>query len=351
MIQDLLLGHLGIRKELPLKSQRSAFSSSVLLFVFVTACGGGDFIGSSIATGGHSATDGGLESGSRAGGGSSGGSGSLIDGGSGGASSGTGGSVGGGGAKSTGGSKGSGGRGAGGTTTSDGGATSDGGMTGGGTTGSGGRGAGGATTSDGGASANGGTSSGGAQSSGGTSSGGTGNTGGVVSSGGSNPVSGGTTGSGGECANPVAWYVDNDQDGYGSSSAPALLSCDQPGPHYTKVGGDCHDGNKDVHPQVTAQEKAYFEAPYSATNGVNSFDYDCSGTEDGDPSEPKAASSCPALSAGACGGSGYLMVATGGRAAPNGYCGSKSYRTCVSQVALLCQAQDVTNFSVAYRCK
>jgi hypothetical protein len=106
-----------------------------------------------------------------------------------------------------------------------------------------------------------------------------------------------------------------------------------------------------VHPQLTVNEMQYSIKPYQTPAGVDSFDYDCSGHEEGDPSQAKAEASCPAASLGSCGGSGYLTVSTGNRVAANGYCGSKSYRTCVSTLAALCKAQDVTNFSEAYRCK
>jgi hypothetical protein len=129
-----------------------------------------------------------------------------------------------------------------------------------------------------------------------------------------------------------------------------MVACEPPAGHYTKVGGDCDDEKDDVHPQVTAQEKKYFEGPYTTQSGTDSFDYDCSGAEEGDPGETKGATMCPGLLSGKCTGNGYLPIATGNRVKPNGYCGSTTFRTCVSML-LTCTPQDITNFPSAYRCK
>ncbi len=46
------------------------------------------------------------------------------------------------------------------------------------------------------------------------------------------------------------WYPDQDNDGYGVSSG-AFDSCDDPGPGYALVGGDCDDNNPNVNPGAT----------------------------------------------------------------------------------------------------
>jgi hypothetical protein len=215
----------------------------------------------------------------------------------------------------------------------DGGATSGGGSAGAST-------GGGSGTTGSGGSANGGSANGGSAN-GGSANGGSANGG----------SANGGAGGGPDCTNPTMWYVDADQDGYGSSTMAPISSCIPPPGHFTKVGDDCDDSNDMVHPQLTAAEIQYFAKPYQTPGGTDSFDYDCSGKEDGDPGQTKAASSCPALTLGSCGGSGYRPVSTGNRVAANAYCGSTTYRTCVNTAGVTCSAQDNSNFSEAYRCK
>jgi hypothetical protein len=288
---------------------RSLRCCSVFLLLSAAGCGGGDFVSKRVGKGG-------LDSGKEASTGAVSGMGGEQSTGAGGRSSSTGGS-------SSGGS------------TSSGGTAATGGRQGNNTADAS---AGGADGGDDGAT--GGTA--GTNGGGGT---GTAGTGGAAATGGAE--NGGASG----CTNPTMWYLDDDQDGYGSKAIPAMSSCVPPPGHYTKVGGDCDDSNDAVHPQLTAPEIQYFDKPYQTPGGIDSFDYDCSGYEEGDPGQAKAATSCPGLSLGTCGGSGYRTVSTGNRVAANAYCGSKSYRTCVNTAAALCTAQDVTNFSEAYRCK
>jgi hypothetical protein len=304
---------------------RHAPSICVLLASLAPACGGGDFVGSS----GHDATnrDGSADgtagnAGSDAGlGGSSTGGTDASVGDTGGTSPGSGGS----------GGRGSGGRGSGGRPSS-GGADS---------------GAGGATTMDAG-NGNGGASSGGARDdAGGTNSGGTGT--GGVGTGGMN--GGGTSGSGGggnggTCTNPVDWYIDADHDGYGALNGRKISACTQPSPDYSKFGGDCEDGMPDVHPQLTAQETHYFDSPYKTSSGQESFDWDCSGKEDGNPTAP-VATKCSLLTLGACGGTGYEPIQRSG----NALCGSNQYQTCSSSLALTCDLSKITIATTLYACR
>ena len=172
--------------------------------------------------------------------------------------------------------------------------------------------------------------------------------GGTASSGGNG--SGGVDGSGGSCPDPTTWYVDVDQDGYGSDSAPTVVSCTQPQGHYAKVGGDCNDNEHNVHPQLTSQEIRFFGKPYQTKNGSDSYDYDCSGEETGDPSQPKA-STCSWLSVGSgCGGSGYAPDNNGGTASSNPYCGSQKFQTCAKGGAVGTCSATSTEVSTPYAC-
>jgi hypothetical protein len=303
---------------------RSLRCGSVFLFVLAAGCGGGDFVSGRGGKGGTS----GVHEGRDASSGAVTGSGGAESGGAGGRSS------------SSGGRSGSGGSASGGT-------SSDGGRQGTGATdaGAGGANGGSGAANDGG----GGAADGGGS---GTAGGGTAGTGGKLATGGtsSGGASGGGAGGSPDCTNPTTWYLDADQDGYGSTATPPIVSCVPPPGHFAKVGNDCNDSNDMVHPQLTPPEVQYFSKPYQTASGVDSYDYDCSGHEEGDPSQQKAAAMCPAASLGTCGGSGYLAVSTGNRVAANGYCGSKSFRTCMN-VTAFCTAQDVMNYSVAYRCK
>jgi hypothetical protein len=265
-----------------------ARSTRVALVALLPACGGGDFTASS-GSGGHHAD-------------------AAVDG------SGSGGTTGATGGAGPGGDNSSGGDGSGGQQTDGGGLGSGGDKSAGGAVGSGGGDAGPST--DAGA---GGTADAGPGTDGSTSGGG-----------------GGLGGAGG-CPDPTTWYVDIDQDGYGSKTAPTVQSCSQPQGHYTKVGGDCQDNARDVHPQLTQQEKKFFPTPYKTPTGSDSFDYDCSGVETGDPSQPKAAASCPAVSVGTCGGSGYLPSNRGAGIA-NSYCGSQKFQTCKVVQLTFCSA-------------
>jgi hypothetical protein len=289
---------------------RLARSSRILLLVAVLpACGGGEFT-SKTRSGSNTAPDAALDGSGSGGDGSASGSGSAT--GSGGASNSSGGA-------------------------NSGGGQNDGGASAGGDPGTGG------TVATGGADAgslgNGGTPAGGDSGSA---------AGGTPSSGGNG--SGGVDGSGGSCPDPTTWYVDLDQDGYGSDAAQTVVSCTQPQGHYVKIGGDCHDNNGSVHPQLTATEKKFFGKPYRAQNGTDSYDYDCSGKETGDPSQP-IASTCALLTIGGgntCGGTGYSPSTSGGTTSSNRYCGSQKFQACTKS-GLTC-ATTSTDISTPYAC-
>jgi hypothetical protein len=162
-------------------------------------------------------------------------------------------------------------------------------------------------------------------------------------------ASGGGTGAsegGVVCSNPATWYKDADGDGYGTTSE-SIVSCSSPAPTgWTTKGGDCMDDKAEVHPNQPPG--TYFDQPYSIGNGKDSFDWDCSGTEDGDPTQ-KVAGKCGFFTT--CdASSGYVASARTGTGL-NAYCGSQSYSTC-SGIATLCTAstKDLGTGS-AYRCR
>lgn len=161
--------------------------------------------------------------------------------------------------------------------------------------------------------------------------------------------SGGTGGSGGAggttvvCLDPSTWYRDKDLDGYGTDIV-SKVSCEAPAPTgWSQVGGDCQDDNPAVHPGQTT----YFGQPFG-TSGPDSFDYDCSGTEEGDPALPIATSTCVVSPLSACTGSGYLPVSGTGRMA-NPLCGSQNGAQC-SGASIACARTLVSNLK-PYTCR
>lgn len=284
----------------------SLFALAAAVGTCLAACSGGEF-GSSgepngVTDGGGNPTEGGAGSTSSAGGAQhSGGSGSNAGG--------------------------SGGR------SGDGGATSG----TGGRTGQGGTSSGGSATD---ASAGGQPGSGGASGSGGaTGNGGVANTGGT---GGAAGAGGGiVTLDGSTCSDPTTWYPDNDQDQYGRSSG-AVVSCSAPADgHWATIGGDCNDDEGDVHPNATQGQ----DQPYQTSGGTTSFDYDCSGQEEGNPNQEGAAPACGVISL--CSGSGFVKTSRTGTGV-NPLCGSTTKATCVLN-GLLC-ASAFTTVSTGYLC-
>lgn len=84
------------------------------------------------------------------------------------------------------------------------------------------------------------------------------------------------------CESKRAYYVDNDRDGYGAG-AKVGESCGVAGAEYSLTGSDCSDDNAIVNPA----QKAYFGVGYLTPAGI-SFDYDCNGVEEGEPTKPPA---------------------------------------------------------------
>ncbi|MEZ4372365.1 MAG: hypothetical protein R3B07_16180 [Polyangiaceae bacterium] len=136
----------------------------------------------------------------------------------------------------------------------------------------------------------------------------------------------GTSGAGGQSVDACAlqdWFPDEDQDGYGRSSG-VVQSCAKPDGKFAEHGGDCNDDNPDVFPGQTN----YFAQPYQTGAGAQSFDYDCSQSEEGDSSQYGAApNNCTVLMAGGCGGQGFVPTGRSGGGI-NPLCGSATLRKC-----------------------
>jgi hypothetical protein len=152
-----------------------------------------------------------------------------------------------------------------------------------------------------------------------------------------------SAGSAGACSAPTTWFPDDDGDTFGRSSG-AISACSPPEQGgWVSVGGDCNDDNASVKPSQSSYEPESF----TANAGGQSFDYDCSGTEESDPSQFGAVPSCGALSLLGCKGSGFVAT---GRIGPgvNPLCGSTSLVSCVSN-GVACQAKTAT-VSEPHRC-
>jgi hypothetical protein len=135
------------------------------------------------------------------------------------------------------------------------------------------------------------------------------------------------------CSEPVWWYEDEDQDGYGRSSA-MVRACPAPSGNWAPSPGDCNDD----HPRVHPGQSNFFGDPYQAPDGSESFDYDCSGEEEGNGTQEAFSGSCGLIDNLVCvGGSGYVATARPG--ARNALCGSGDKATCVGGLlgTLVCQ--------------
>lgn len=146
----------------------------------------------------------------------------------------------------------------------------------------------------------------------------------------------------GDCAHPVAWYADQDGDGFGAG--PAHPYCQRPGNAWSKTTGDCADND----PLVFPGQKAFFGAPFVRTNGTDSFDYDCSGKEEGNPSqslEPR----CETMPGPKCGASGYSK-STRTSSGANAYCGSRSVESCKSTITVVLCKSVVETVTAPYAC-
>jgi hypothetical protein len=130
----------------------------------------------------------------------------------------------------------------------------------------------------------------------------------------------------------ITWHRDADEDGFGSDHV-TRSGCPRPSGAWVTRGGDCDDHNPNVYPM----QRAFFGTPYEAGGG-DSFDYDCSGLEEGNPRQV-ASFGCGLLDLAVCTGDGYARTQ---RTGPwlNGTCGSTVYVNCQSVVlgALVCES-------------
>lgn len=149
---------------------------------------------------------------------------------------------------------------------------------------------------------------------------------------------------------PVTLFRDRDEDSYGDVTSTGQ-GCPQPG--WVTRAGDCRDDIAIVNPG----QVGFFAEGFVDQNkpGNVSFDYDCSGSEDADPTntpstgEPNCSELLDPVS---CMGTGFLPVAGRVGAGVNPLCGSLVRRDCVVQQLLNCTASD-TDLTVqdAFRCR
>jgi hypothetical protein len=213
----------------------------------------------------------------------------------------------------------------------------------------------GAASGSGGTSAQGGASgaatagaSGGVETGGGGQGGSAAGTGGASGSAGASAGSAGVSsadaGPSGDAGCALTLYRDGDGDGVGDI-ANRRVGCLEPG--WVTQPGDCRD---DL-PEVFLGQTLFFSESYADVAGA-SFDYDCSDTEEPDPSNSPLTTppDCAGLSL-TCTGSGYLPASplrSGAGVEPR--CGSNLRRDCVT-MALGCGPQDTPlDESLIFRC-
>jgi hypothetical protein len=149
------------------------------------------------------------------------------------------------------------------------------------------------------------------------------------------------------CTEDVAWYPDGDGDSYGRSVAASevVWACPKPRGDWAPRPGDCHDANALVHPG----QRSYFGQSYRKPDGTESFDYDCSGNEEGNPSQARGPESCGLLSLTLCAGAGYAPTPRQGQGV-DAYCGSTTRATCRPAGLLGCQTVSEPE-DEPYRCR
>ncbi len=127
------------------------------------------------------------------------------------------------------------------------------------------------------------------------------------------------------------FYLDGDNDGFGAG--PFELACTAPAGR-VPVAGDCNDANNQVRPNQTA----YFTAPYTVAGGQPSFDYNCSGSEEGHPGQAVSTACTPCSP-------GYAAAAVPRQ--PNPRCGSTIFNLCPENSSV-CSGVSVAS---AYACR
>lgn len=153
------------------------------------------------------------------------------------------------------------------------------------------------------------------------------------------------------CTEPLVYYKDEDGDGFGKN-AETTSSCTPLSGKWSSVGGDCRDDLPAVKPFRAGMPNppAYSGTGYPANNqpaGV-SFDYDCNGAEDADPTNAYGADpDCSGLLN--CNGAGYV-AANPSRQGPgiNPRCGSMTVKRCIGPLPCTSVLEDT---SIPYRCR
>ena len=156
------------------------------------------------------------------------------------------------------------------------------------------------------------------------------------------------------CTEPVVYYRDQDGDGFGTDNT-ITTSCVAPGNGWSTMAGDCRDDLSSVKPFQSGWPNP---PQYSGTGYADpvkpqgvSFDYDCTGTETGDPSNPFG----PVPNCGGllnCDGAGYLP-ANPARTGPgiNTLCGSTTLQRCNGKLLGNCGLLPPEVTSIPYRCR
>jgi hypothetical protein len=149
------------------------------------------------------------------------------------------------------------------------------------------------------------------------------------------------------CSEPSTYYRDKDGDGVGDS-ADQQTGCRPPSSSkWVLIGGDCRDDMADVKPIIPGDPNppVFSGSGYADTTkpqGI-SFDYDCSGTEEADPSNTYGIE--PDCSLIGCAGVGYVAVnPTRTGTGINGYCGSVSVKRCKGLAVCSTTLEDATPF-------
>lgn len=178
-------------------------------------------------------------------------------------------------------------------------------------------------------------------------------TGGVATSGGASGelgisgagglvATGGMSTAAGSCA--VVYYRDADGDTWGGSESACTG-----GAGWVMRTGDCHDGNANVFPEQTTT----FALSYLATDGTQSFDYNCDGSETIAGGTQVSTGACETAGLGnACSGDGYLPVDPARTGTDlNQLCGSMRYLVCARSQQVCIGAVSTDGTYQAARCK
>ncbi len=195
---------------------------------------------------------------------------------------------------------------------------------------------GGATTSGGAVAIAGSTGVGGKAATGGASA-----VAGAVATGGSIAAAG-SVATGGTCA--TTYYRDADGDTWGGTQTSCVAATG-----WVTRTGDCNDANADVFPNQTNS----FAVAYTATNGIQSFDYNCDGTETTAGGTQVSTGACLAAGSGnACTGDGYLAVDPARSGTDlNQVCGSMRYLVCTRSQQVCISAISTDGTYEAARCR